>query len=444
MDFLEAARWRIRVTNTGRQVLRDAVVTDPNAPACDRDSGALADLSRLNPGESVTWTCATPDALVAYTNTANVTATATAGPDPSDSDPAAITLPVLAPQIRVEKATNTVDADSAPGVYVPTGSVVTWTYVVTNPGNIELANVGVTDDAGTPADPSDDFAAAYNSGDVDGDGYLDENETWTFTRNGTSTSGPYSNLAMVSGTPVVPGSASITDQDPSNYYGFDSPAIRIEKATNAADPLNPTVADDADGGWTKIITKGDPVVWTYLVTTDGSNAPISNVIVTDNAGTGVLTDDFSPAYVSGDDGDSILEPGEVWLYQATAPAVGRIYTNSVLVTGEGPTARDRSGTPANPEAVSDTDLSAYFGYGPELVIEKSTNGVDADAAPGPYVPAGDAVTWTYAVSNAGNIDLSNVTVTDDRVAAADINCGNGNNVVASAELRSPARHRGQP
>ena len=46
-------------------------------------------------------------------------------------------------------------------------------------------------------------------------------------------------------------------------------------------------------------------------------------------------------------------------------------------------------------------------------IEKLTNGVDADDPPGPAILVGDPVTWEYFVSNTGNVDLINVTVTDN-------------------------------
>ena len=51
---------------------------------------------------------------------------------------------------------------------------------------------------------------------------------------------------------------------------------------------------------------------------------------------------------------------------------------------------------------------------PQIEIEKSTNGADADDPPGPSIPVTDAngnptpVTWTYVVTNTGNVTLSSI------------------------------------
>ena len=61
-------------------------------------------------------------------------------------------------------------------------------------------------------------------------------------------------------------------------------------------------------------------------------------------------------------------------------------------------------------AISEAPLSA-------VDIEKSTNGQDADTAPGPELAVGTPVTWTYLVTNTGNTALTGITVTDDQVGA---------------------------
>ena len=54
-------------------------------------------------------------------------------------------------------------------------------------------------------------------------------------------------------------------------------------------------------------------------------------------------------------------------------------------------------------------------------IVKSTNGQDANDAPGPTLNLGSAVTWTYVVTNTSEVRLTNIKVTDDRNVA--VTCG---------------------
>jgi hypothetical protein len=58
--------------------------------------------------------------------------------------------------------------------------------------------------------------------------------------------------------------------------------------------------------------------------------------------------------------------------------------------------------------------------GASVSIKKSTNGEDADDAPGPTITVGSPVTWQYVVSNTGNVNLTGVVVTDDR--SVTVNC----------------------
>jgi len=59
---------------------------------------------------------------------------------------------------------------------------------------------------------------------------------------------------------------------------------------------------------------------------------------------------------------------------------------------------------------------------PGVRIEKATNGVDADNANGgdaPQIKPGEPVTWTYVVTNIGNVMLQSVMVIDDQGVAVD-------------------------
>jgi hypothetical protein len=52
--------------------------------------------------------------------------------------------------------------------------------------------------------------------------------------------------------------------------------------------------------------------------------------------------------------------------------------------------------------------------GPSVSIRKSTNGDDANDAPGPTINVGSPVAWTYEVRNTGTMALTSVVVSDDR------------------------------
>ena len=67
--------------------------------------------------------------------------------------------------------------------------------------------------------------------------------------------------------------------------------------------------------------------------------------------------------------------------------------------------------PASPTQVFDTNCQPS---GPAVQLVKSTNGEDANDAPGPTVQVGQTVTWTYRVTNTGTVPLTGVTVVDDR------------------------------
>ncbi len=276
--------------------------------------------------------------------------------------------PVNEPSIDIEKATNGVDADAAPGPTIPVGEPVEWTYRVTNNGNTEVGEIAVTDDQLGPIScPQTTLAAG---------------ESMTCVANGTAVDGQYENLGVVEA--VGPEGEPLGDEDPSHYFGGGSSfaAIDIEKATNG---------DDADFPRGPILALGSAVDWTYVVTNIGQ-VNLNNVAVTDSQGVAVSC----PA--------SALAPGESMTCTGSGVATAGQYVNEARVEAQDP----------DGNTVSDTDTSHYFGSDPAVDLEKLTEGEDADAAPGPTLFEGCTVNWTYEVTNTGNIELANVAVTDDQ------------------------------
>jgi hypothetical protein len=219
-----------------------------------------------------------------YANLAVVTATTVLGGSVRAVDPSHYFG--AAPGVAIEKLTNGMDADEAPGPYIPVGAHVEWVYQVTNSGNQDLTGITVTDDQGvTVSCPQTTLAVG---------------EAMSCTATGTAEEGQYANLGTVTAEtadPELP--ATLTDSDPSHYFGTIS-AIDITKYANGEDAnVEPGV----------IVEVGDPVLMEFVVTNEG-NIPIRNIVVTDDRG-------LTPVFAGGDDDtDSELDPGEIWMYEA--------------------------------------------------------------------------------------------------------------------------------
>jgi uncharacterized repeat protein (TIGR01451 family) len=192
----------------------------------------------LNPGQTFnfTWTMqAPPDAPegeIAWNSFAFTSTNAQTGYPLRPAEPnkvgIEIEIPVIAPLIHLEKATNGEDADLPTGPLVPVGGTVTWTYVITNTGNTRLANITLTDDVIAPLVCAE--GAIPN---------LDPGEDFTCTVTGTALNMQYANIGTVVGTPVdaddnplidpdtgdpVP---PVSDDDPSHYRGYDPTLARL-------------------------------------------------------------------------------------------------------------------------------------------------------------------------------------------------------------------------
>lgn len=190
--------------------------------------------------------------------------------------------------------------------------------------------------------------------------------------------------------PDAPNGAEFMADTTANGSGISGvgtgPSIDIEKWTNGED------ADDPPGPEIMI---GDPVEWTYQITNTGDEI-LDPIVVAD-----------SDLTVTVDCPRTSLGAGESMTCIASGFAVLGQYSNEGLATG----------SPDVGDDVSDTDSSHYLGVEePTAVasidIEKWTNGEDADTPPGPAIPVGDPVEWTYQVTNSGDLLLDPVDVSD--------------------------------
>ncbi|HXW00567.1 MAG TPA: hypothetical protein VEC93_19275, partial [Anaerolineae bacterium] len=163
------------------------------------------------------------------------------------------------------------------------------------------------------------------------------------------------------------------------------PGIALEKFTND---------EEADTPPGPMVPVGEPVTWAYLVTNTGQ-ITLTNIVVTD-----------SDLNVTVSCPKNELIPEEHMTCTASGTAAAGQHSNTGHVEAE-----DVS---QSQTLVSADDDSHYFGVDSGITLQKSTNGQDANAAPGPSILVGGSVNWTYLVHNTGNVTLSNIQVSDDQ------------------------------
>jgi uncharacterized repeat protein (TIGR01451 family) len=220
-------------TNTAR------IYKDGTAVALSVVCTSTSQLAATNPADltmPANWSAAAQNTLYppgpASTSTSTVTLTPTGAPGPYtgtvtfrssglaqtdatwvDDDDMDVTWTVVEcakPEIKVEK--------TAAAEYFVAGGPVAYEYEVTNPGNVPLSNVAVTDDMCG--------AATYQSGDANTDTKLDEAETWIFTCSYTPAfTGPSSVLDNVATATGTYGTTTVDDK-----VGFKLMGAVIRKA----------------------------------------------------------------------------------------------------------------------------------------------------------------------------------------------------------------------
>jgi hypothetical protein len=101
---------------------------------------------------------------------------------------------------------------------------VTFTYRVTNTGNVPLSGVTVTDDNGTQGNTADDRVLTSFTGDTNGNGQLDVGETFLFTATRIATpAGSTPTSRRPPGTPPAAPPVT-TPRRPDNHF-VDHPGI---------------------------------------------------------------------------------------------------------------------------------------------------------------------------------------------------------------------------
>jgi uncharacterized repeat protein (TIGR01451 family) len=439
-----------RVANEGNTPLGSVDLTD-DTPPCTAPTRGADDPgdndATLDVGETWTYSCTASPSEDVH-NVADVEATPL-NPNDNDApfpapnptvtaqDDASVTI--INPNIHLEKT-----ADPTFVMLPENGAPqqVTYHFQATNPGNQPppLNRPGAASggpsatDEGWVEDPRCDAPTQYESGDTNGNEMLDSGETWNFTC--TNTVGQTTvNIARIEGQPSQANGAPIPGVLPVHDFAtaivrVARPGIQVVK-TALRDPVLDPDADPISGPDFPTPRQAE---YTYDVTNTGT-APL-------DIGAGPTDDICSPLTEVGDGDDNangLLDPDEVWHYTCattlqreqgnTPPVTGNesgLVTNTASVTGtpnvDGTTYPDRQ--------VTDTDTAQVTVIQPGIAITKT-------ASPS-AVLAGRDVTYTFKVTNTGDVGLTDVTPVDDKCAPLVRTGGdNGNDILEGANSGDP-------
>jgi hypothetical protein len=365
-------QWSAVITNTGdSEVLYISVSNDQGLPpyySCPKYS--------LQPRESMTCTAASLAQAGMHHHLATVLGMPSCGGyQVSQTDPASYIGQIMEAAIDLEHLVDGQDADEPSGPTVKLGAPLTWTFVVANTGDLPLTGVTVKEDSQgyTMPCPKTDLAVGESmTFTVPAKAYLACDQPIFFTVSAT-----------------IAGGGTVSDKDVSWYFGLPSPAISLEMRIEGQD-------SDAPPG--ELLWNGTTAHWTYVVTNTG-DIVIFDLKVTDDH-LGVVT---CP--------QNLLNWGETVTCTASSPIVAGQYSGIASAKGISLCKYIRQ----NPVPdVSVTDPAYYFGITPVISLETLTNGEYADNAPGPIIPVGSPVLWTYVVTNLGDTMLISVGVTDDQ------------------------------
>lgn len=455
--------YRYTVKNDGNVTLHNVTATDDKFGALDCGPTPLT----LIPDQSVTCTSKTHDATQADVDAGSihneVTATGTGPGGAKPKDEAEQTVYAThAPGIKVTKAVS-------PEHYTE-GTPITYTYTVQNTGNVTLRNVTVTDDrlgtidcTPTTLAPSqsatcaskthiattEDVAAKHLQNEVTATGTDPSGEKWTdqaeekVFADGTpgirvtkevspehyteGTTLPYTytvqnigdvtltNLSVVDTvlgtitcTPTVlaPGESATCTEATYTADAADIAAGSIHnevKATGDApdgtpvdDEAERTVFAETTPGIrvTKIAspdtyTEGTPITYTYTVQNTG-DVTLRDLTVVDTK--------FGPISCT----PTVLAPG------ASATCTGKEHTATTDDIAAGSIHNEVSATgtePGGEKITDDAEQTVFPRIAPAIEVTKS-------ASPRTFDRPGQVITYTYVITNTGDVTLHSVDLTD--------------------------------
>lgn len=362
--------------NSGNVTLTGVSVTDPMPGLSALSFTWPAAAGVLAPGQSVTATATyvVTQANVdtgSIRNTATATATPPSGPALTRTDSVTVTF-TQNPTLLLEKSGSVPDPAN-----VQVGTVVTYTFVVTNTGNTTVSNVAV-------ADPMPGLSAITFGAWPGTPGVLTPGQSVTASATYSVTQqdidrGGVTNTATATGT--SPGG---------NPSSTDTVTVPLQ--------LDPAIALIKTGQLDQAGTPqaGDTVTFEFTIENTG-NTTLNGVVIDDDL------EDLSSITYQWPGTPGTLAGGEI----ATATATYEV-TQADIDRGFVLNTATVAGTAPGDDVVSASDSAQVnLAAAPAVTFSKTTQ-FDGSGSP----RTGDDVEYSFTVENTGNVTLTGIEITD--------------------------------
>ncbi|WP_197021565.1 hypothetical protein [Cellulomonas sp. HZM] len=353
--------YSLTVKNTGNVTVTSPTVTDAGQTYACTPTSLAPQASATCAGPSHTVTQGDVDAG-SYVNRATASAVPARGSGPVSSDEAVATTTTVAPDpalTLVKQAT----VGGAPAAGVHLGDTITYSFTVTNAGNVTVTAPTVADGVTTYSCPATTLAPGASTTCAGPQHVVTQ---------GDLDAGSVVNVATASGTfgatPVTSPQAKVTTTTVAA-----APALKLTKS-----------ASPASGA-----TVGSLVTYSFVVENTG-NVTLLAPTVRDGASSWTC-----PVTVLAP-GDSVTCAGPVHTVTQAEYDAGRVVNTATAdATYDGTTYR-------SPEATATTTTTAPA---PGLVLTKH-------ASPSSNLAVGQVVTYSFTLENTGDVTLHGLSVTD--------------------------------
>ncbi|POH59317.1 hypothetical protein CVS28_07535 [Arthrobacter glacialis] len=269
--------------------------------------------------------------------------------------------------------------------FAAAGEKINYTFRVTNTGNVTLSQLTVTDPrVGVPSiavTPASLAPGASGTATVE----------YVVTQADVD-AGVVKNIATVAGSAPAGGEPLKVPSNEVALPAVQASALNIKKSATV----------------TALPKVGENITYQFVVTNTG-NTTIANVTVADEkVDAGTLT--FGGKAVAAPSGIT-LAPTEQAIFQATHKV-----TQADVDAGDVVNTATATGVPplGNPPVESTPDTVNLPGTAePALTVQKSANASD-------FAEVGQALEYSFTVTNTGNVTMSGITVADPRIGAEDL------------------------